>query len=136
VSAAVPRDALLRRRRAGRAHRSPLLKAFAAIDGAPLRGLEWNRCFLPALGANSFGFDSLNAGRPRSIALRAGSFARLTPLRFVLEALVGEKHLLAGGENELRCTFRALQDLIVVFHALLRELAGRGQAALQLWSDE
>jgi hypothetical protein len=130
------RRALLWRGRTGRAHRSPLLKTFAAIDGAPLRGLERDRCFLPALRANGLGFDSLNARRSRSIALRTVGLARLTPLGFVLETLVGEKHLFAGGENELSSTFGALQDLIVVFHVLLRDLAGRVQAALQPWSDD
>jgi hypothetical protein len=68
--------------------------------------------------------------------LRAVGLARFAPLGLVLEALVGEKHLFARGENELRPTFGALQDLIVVFHVLLRDLAGTGQAAVKPTSDE
>jgi hypothetical protein len=53
-------------------------------------------------------------------ALRALGFAILAPLRFVLETLVGEEHLFAGSEDELLIAFRALQDLIVIFHTRLR----------------
>jgi len=52
--------------------------------------------------------------------LKAFGFAILTPLGLISETLVGEKHLFAGGENELLIAFRTLQDLIVVFHVLLR----------------
>jgi hypothetical protein len=52
--------------------------------------------------------------------LRSFSFAILTPLGFILETLIGEKHLFAGGENKLLIAIRTLQDLIVVFHTLLR----------------
>src|ERR1700675_4483673 len=45
--------------------------------------------------------------------LRLASFAAL---RFVLEALVGEKHLFAAGEHKLRTALRTLQHLVVVFH--------------------
>jgi len=41
-------------------------------------------------------------------------------LRFVFEAFVGEKHLLAGRENKFRSAIRALQNLVMVFHTLLR----------------
>jgi hypothetical protein len=53
-------------------------------------------------------------------ALRALGFAILAPLGLVLEALVGEKHLFAGGKDELLTAFRALQDLVVIFHTRLR----------------
>ena len=52
--------------------------------------------------------------------MRAVGFAGFAPLGLVLEALVGEEHLLTGGEYELRSALRALQDLVVVFHTLLR----------------
>ena len=68
---------------------------------------------------------------PEPCARRAVGFARFAPLGLVLEALVGEKHLLAGGENELSRTFGALQNPIVVFHTLLHDLAGTGVAAEQ-----
>ena len=95
-------------------HRPPLLKTFSAIDRTPLRGLERNRSFFPTLRTHGLGFDPLCANR--TVALRAMSFACLAPLGFVLETLVGEKHLLAGGEDELTPALAALQDLIVVFH--------------------
>ena len=98
------------------------MEAFAAVHGTPLSGLERNGCFFAALRADGFGFDALNGGR--SLAGAAGGaagFAGLAPLGLVFEALVGEKHLLAGGEDELSIAIGALQDLIVVFHALLRD---------------
>jgi len=52
--------------------------------------------------------------------LRAFGFAVLTPLGLVFKALVDEKHLFAGGENKFLTAFRTLQNLIVVFHTLLR----------------
>jgi len=53
-------------------------------------------------------------------ALRAFGFAVLAPLGLVFEALIGEKHLFAGGEDKFLAAFRTLQDLIVIFHTLLR----------------
>jgi hypothetical protein len=53
-------------------------------------------------------------------ALRALGFAVLAPLGLVFEALVGEKHLFTGGEDKFLIAFRTLQDLIVIFHTLLR----------------
>src|SRR5712692_1171054 len=49
-------------------------------------------------------------------ALGPFSLASLASLGFVFEALVGEKHLFAGGKNELSTTLRTLQYSIVVFH--------------------
>src|SRR5712692_5403997 len=110
------------------AESSPLLEALAAIHGPTLRRLEGNRGFLPALRAGRLRFRTLEI--PRASGFRAFGFARLAPLGLVLEALVGEKHLLAGGEHKLGAALRALQDLIVVFHLLLRSPAlGAGQAA-------
>jgi hypothetical protein len=101
---------------------APRLKTFAAVHGTTLSGLERNRCFFTALRADGFGFDALNAvGSRTGAARRAIGLARFAPLGLVLETLVGEEHLLAGGENELRPAFGTLQDLIVVFHALLRD---------------
>jgi hypothetical protein len=117
-------------------HRPPLLETFAAVDWAPLRGLKRYRGFLPALRADGFGLDALNAVRRRSSALRARGFAGLAPLGLVFEPFVGEKHLLAGGEDELRPTVRALQDLVMIFHGPLRGLARTGQAARQAMSSE
>jgi len=50
----------------------------------------------------------------------AVGLARLAPLGLILEAFIGEEHLFAGGEDELSSTFAAFQDLVVVFHTLLR----------------
>ena len=131
------------RRRAGGAttacggHRPPLLETLAAIDWAPLRGLKRNRGFLPALRADGLGLDALNAAvRGRRTALRTRGFASLAPFGLVLEPLVGEKHLFAGGEDKLRPTVRALQDLVMIFHGPLRGLARTGQAARQAMSSE
>ena len=52
-------------------------------------------------------------------ALGASCFAPFTSLRFVLEALVGEEHLFAGGKYKLGVALRALQDPIVIFHEAL-----------------
>jgi hypothetical protein len=65
-------------------------------------------------------------GRTRH--LRPLGFAILAPLGLVFEALVGEKHLFAGGENKLLIAFRAFQDLIVIFHTLLRGSTLDGEA--------
>src|SRR5258708_16541830 len=102
-------------------HGPPLLEAFTAEHGTPLRRAERNCCFLPALRAGRFGLRPLEV--PLARALRAFGFAVLAPLRLAFEALVGEKHLFAGGENKLLTAFRTLQDLIVVFHTLLRDSA-------------
>src|SRR4029077_20453066 len=49
-------------------------------------------------------------------ALGPFRLATFAALRFVFEALVGEKHLFAGGKNEFSTALRALQHLVVVFH--------------------
>jgi hypothetical protein len=59
-------------------------------------------------------------------------FAAFAALGFVLEALVGEKHLFAGCEDELRTALRTLQDLIVIFHEPLSPgpVSGRRMGAV------
>jgi hypothetical protein len=47
---------------------------------------------------------------------RAFGFASLTAFWLVFKSLVGEKHLFAGGKNELRITIGTLQYPVVVFH--------------------
>ncbi len=100
--------------------RPPMLEAFAAIYRTPLRRLERNGGLFPALRADRFRFDALDASRTRFSSLSAICFAGLATLGFVLESLVREKHLLAGGEDEFSSTIGALQDLVMVFHMLLR----------------
>ena len=112
------REKLQLRRSASDPDGSPLLEAFAAIHRTPLRWLEGNRGLFSALRTDRFGLHSLYVTRTRLAPLSAVCLARLAPLRLVFEALVGEKHLLAGGKNELRSTLSTLQDLIVIFHAL------------------
>ena len=58
--------------------------------------------------------------------MHAIAFACLATLGLVLKTLVGEKHLLASRENKFRPAFGALQDLIVIFHTLLRDRVGEG----------
>src|SRR5690348_1814660 len=122
-----------RRRRAsggcdGKTHCAPLLKTLPAINGTALCGLKRDSGLLPALGANRLGFNALNTGG--TVALRASRFARLAALRFVLKALIGEKHLFAGSEDKFRTAIGTLQDPIMVFHTLLQARTGRGQAAI------
>jgi hypothetical protein len=119
------------RRNTLRPGRSPLLKTFTAINRPPLCWLERNRRFFSALRAYRLGFDTLHAAGTRCCARRAVGLARFAPLGLVFETLVGEKHLLAGGENELSRTLRTLQNPIVVFHTLLHSRAGTGVAAEQ-----
>lgn len=68
--------------------------------------------------------------------MHAIRLACLTPLGLVLEAPVGEEHLLARGKYEFCSALTALQDFIVVFHVPLRDLLRRGSAAVQPEPDE
>ena len=61
--------------------------------------------------------QSARGARPGTFG--ASCFAPFTSFRFVLEALVGEKHLLAGGKYKLGAALRTLQDPIVIFHEAL-----------------
>jgi hypothetical protein len=97
-----------------------MLKAFPAVYWAPLRRLERNGRLFPALRAHRFRLYALDASRTRFIPLSAICFAGLATLGLVLKSLVREKHLLAGREDEFCSTIGALQDLVIVFHTLLR----------------
>jgi hypothetical protein len=90
------------------------LETFAAINGPALCRLEGNRSFLPALRAGGFRFGALKSAG--TCALCPSRLAGLATLGLILEALIGEKHLLAGGENKFCTAFRTLQDPIVIFH--------------------
>jgi len=96
-----------------------LLEAFTAEHRTPLRRAERNSCFLPALRAGCFGFRPLEVIGAWARALRALGFAVLAPLGLVFEALIGEKHLFAGGKYKFCTALRALQDLIPVLHVWL-----------------
>jgi hypothetical protein len=111
---------LLHRHCAGFADRSPLLKTFAAINGAPLRRFKRYRGFFSALGTHGFGFDTLHTVAGTTSTSRcAVCLAGFAPLGLVFESLVGEKHLFAGGENKLGITFGAFQNPVLIFHTLL-----------------
>jgi len=97
-----------------------VLEALAAVNRAPLRRFERYRRFLPALRASGLGFDTLHTvAVPISSSRSTVCLARFAPLGLVLETLVGEKHLLAGGENELGITFGASQNPVLKLHTLL-----------------
>src|ERR1700733_4772252 len=88
------------------AHRAALLEAFAAEHGAALGRAEGHRRFFAALRAGRLRFRTHRS----CAAIRAATantfrtlrLARFAPLGLVLEALVGEKHLLAGSKHKLR----------------------------------
>jgi len=105
-------------RLSGRACGSPLLEAFTAEHRTTLRRPERNCGFLSTLRTSCLGFRALEIACAR--CLRALRLAVFAPFGLVLETLVGVKHLLTGGEDKLLIALRALQDLIVVFHTLLR----------------
>ena len=115
---ASPSDSVLPELRR-RTDRPPLLEAFPAENRPTLRRAERNCGFLSALRTGGLGFRTLEA-IALARGLRALGFTILAPLGLVFEALVGEEHLLAGGEDELLITIRTLQDLVMVFHTLLR----------------
>jgi hypothetical protein len=96
------------------AHGSPLLEALPAKNRAPLRWPERNCSFFAAL--RTVGSCLRAHLAPASAPFSPLCLTAFTSLGFVLKALVGEEHLLAGRENELRTTFGTLQDLIVIFH--------------------
>jgi hypothetical protein len=97
-----------------------MLETFAAIHRTPLRRLERNGRLFPALRAHRFRLYALDASRTCFIPLSAIGFAGFATLGLVLKSLVREKHLLAGREDEFSPTIGALQDLVMVFHMLLR----------------
>jgi hypothetical protein len=113
-------------RRAWSSGRPPMLKTFAAIYRSPLRRLERNGGLFPALRAHRFRLYALDASRTCFTSLCAVCLAGLATLGLVLKSLVREKHLLAGGEDEFSSTVGALQDLVMVFHMLLRGPGSHG----------
>jgi hypothetical protein len=115
---AIP-TAILRLRLAasGCAQGAALLEALAAKDWTSLRGAEGHGSFLAALRTGGLGFRAhLRGATASSTAFRALGLAAFASLRFVLETLVGEKHLLAGSKNKLSAALRTLQHPVVVFH--------------------
>jgi len=95
-----------------------LLKAFAAVNWTSLGRLERDRSLFPALRTGRLGFGSLKTV-PLARGIRALRLARFAPLGLVLKALIGEKHLFAGGKYKFGAAFRAFQNLILVLHVVL-----------------
>jgi hypothetical protein len=118
-------------RGASRPNRAPLLETLAAINRTSLCGLERNGGLLATLRADRPGFNPLGNTRTRLDTLSAIALACFTSLGFVFETLIDKKHLFAGGENELGTAFGAFQNLVMVFHTLLRDRARRGQEAVE-----
>jgi len=114
---------------------SPLLKAFTAVYGAALRRLKRHGRFFSTLRADRFRFYALGGGR-RFTTLRANRLTSLATLGLVFEALIREKHLLAGGENEFSPALGALQDFVMVFHTLLRGPCSHRASSLQFATGE
>jgi hypothetical protein len=96
-----------------------------------LRGFERDGRLFTALRADRFRFHALDAGRRRFATLRTNRLTSLAPLGFVFETFVREKHLLAGGENEFSPALGALQNLVMVFHKLLRGPCSHRASSLQ-----
>src|SRR3990172_7415675 len=95
--------------------RAPLLVALAAVDGPPLGRLEGNGGLFTALRANGDGFYPL-VGTALAQSLIALGLAGFAAPGFVLEALVGEKHLLAGRPHELGTAVHTNENLVLELH--------------------
>src|ERR1051325_2844428 len=114
-----------------RAQSAPLLETLPAKHWASLRWPEGNCCFLAALRAGRLRLCShLPAA---TTAFGPLCFAALTSFRFVLEALVREKHLFPGRKYKLGTALRTLQHLVMEFHLPLppcpASIRGRAQSA-------
>jgi hypothetical protein len=100
-----------------------LHEALAAEDRAVLRGAKRDRGLLTALGTGGAGFDpGVVVSATAALRARGGEdghalgLAGFTALGFVLELLVVEKQLFAGGENKLGAAVDAGQCLVLKFH--------------------
>ena len=97
------------------------LEALAAEDGAALGWFEWDCCFDAAFGAMSACFSARDSGGCGSATRAAcGSslrFAWLAALGIVLELLVEEEELFAGGKDKLSATICTRQKPVNKFHS-------------------
>ena len=97
-----------------------LREAFAAEDGAVLRGAEGDRSLLATLGTGGSSFDaSVVVGIAWSGGGEHGHALGLTGLAalgLVLELFVEEKELFPGGKNEVGAAVDAGQYLVLKFH--------------------
>ncbi len=87
-------------------------EAVAAVNRAVVVRFEGNLANLAASGANRF--EHLTVSASAGAAAFFSIAARLAALRFVCEALFGEKFLLAGSEGEFVTAIAADQSLVVV----------------------
>jgi hypothetical protein len=109
------------------AESTTLLEALAAKNRTSLRGAERDSGFLSALRACRLRFRAhLGGSAASTTAFSALGLASFASLWFVLETLVGEKHLLAGSKNKFSAAFRALQHPVVVFHEPLSPCPSQG----------
>ncbi|HWF39059.1 MAG TPA: hypothetical protein VG322_11100 [Candidatus Acidoferrales bacterium] len=83
--------------------------------------LERDGGFLATLRANRPSFDPLRSPYTHFHALGSGGLAAFAAFGLVLEALIHEKHLFAGGKNKFGSAFGAFQNLVMVFHTQLRD---------------
>jgi hypothetical protein len=97
-----------------------LREAFAAEDGAVLRGAEGDRSLLATLGTGGSSFDASvvvgiawSGGGENGYAL---GLTGLAALGLVLELFVEEKELFPGGKNEVGTAVDAGQYLVLKFH--------------------
>src|SRR6266853_5306075 len=102
----------------------PGLEALFAEHRTSLCGPEGDRCLLAAGRARRDGFHPF-ASDGSSRTAGPFSFARLTPLGFVLEVLVGEELLFSRRPDELRAAVHALKDPILELHRSLPRRVGR-----------
>jgi len=112
------------------------LEALPAKDWSALSRLERYGGFLATLRACGFGFRPDRPSASSASRFCTFCFASFAALRLVLEALVGEKHLLAGSKHKLGATLRTLQYLIVEFHGRLPlgPLSGSGDgSSFTIW---
>jgi len=102
-----------------RCGRPPLLEAIPAKHRSSLRRPERNRGFFAALRTNGMGFGSGRTALPATACAKIRNplrLAALAPLGFIPELLIVEKHLFAGGKNEVRPAVDALQHLVLKLH--------------------
>jgi len=99
-----------------RSQRPSLLETLSAKYRSPLSWPEGNCCFFPALRAGRLRLRPHLSATTATAAFSTLRFATLTSFRFVLEALVREKHLFPGRKYKLGAAFRTLQDLVMEFH--------------------
>lgn len=105
------------------------LKTLPAKYRSALCWFERHRCLLATTGAIGASFYLLVTVLLQAQRLCALSFACLATFGFVLELLVMEKHLLAGGEHEIITAIDTFQDSVLELHreAPLSALVPKGR---------